>query len=236
MAYKLTDDAPMNINNLSYKSWLMISLLPLMLNQPVIASATTSVSYYIDDRDFNSITLQLSAADLPQDFSVWGFTDFLGDQSHHDERKDFTRTFSEYRLSNSKLSKLTGIDGLGLQIEYDDATPNYNNTIWRNGLTYKHKLNGKHWLQLRAMPLQNNKDRQISLIYFASIMPRLNISGFADYNIRHGNGNQWVIEPQLNFRLLNKTWLLLEYRHNGFEQDNINLDGKGWAIGIRYDL
>ena len=76
----------------------------------------------------------------------------------------------------------------------------------------------------------------MSIAYFIYLTQRLNLSGFADYNIRKGNDDQWVLEPQLNFRALDNTWLLLEYRYNGFEKDKPNTDGDGWAIGVRYDL
>ena len=90
--------------------------------------------------------------------------------------------------------------------------------------------------QLRLFPAQNNKDEQISLGYFYVLNEDLNISGFADYNLRDGNKNQWVVEPQLNYKLSKNIWLALEYRCNGFEEDNPNLDGSGWAMGVKWNL
>ena len=199
-------------------------------------SAQASLSYYMDNRDFNTFAVTIASSQMPYGFSIWGFTDFHSDQNSETEREDFTRSFSEYRLSNNQLSNWTGIEGLGLQAEYNDVVPGNNNATIRGGITYKYKFLQTRWVQFRWFPLQSNKDLQASLTYGIPFTPQLSLSGFADYNIREGKENQWVIEPELNYKLSDRTWLLLEYRYNGFEEGNVNLDGKGWALGLRYKL
>ena len=229
----------MKVNKITRRIYLSPALaitLSIIFNQAVFAEPNVSVSYYMDNRDYNNVTLAVSKKDMPHGFSIWGFTDFLSDQIDEDNREDFSRTFSEYRLSNNKISEWTGIKGLGLQVEYNDFIPGNKNTTWRGGITYQQKFYNKHWGQVRWHPLQSNQDTQVSIAYFIHLAQRLNLTGFADYNIRKDNDDQWVLEPQLNFRALENTWLLLEYRYNGFEKDKPNTDGDGWAIGVRYDL
>ncbi|WP_444997262.1 hypothetical protein [Aliikangiella sp. IMCC44359] len=214
------------------QSILLFALLSLPTQ--LIANNDIQTSYYWDNRDFNTATIQISNNDLGNGFSVWGFTDFHSNQDNSDDRYDLSRTFSEYRLSNNQIAKWTGVDHLGLQLEYNDSTPGNNNHQVRFGITYKQILGQSAWLQLRAFPLQSHNDGQLSLIYFYKISDGFNISGFADYNFNKNGKNQWVYEPQLNYQLSDNVWLLLEYRYNGFENSNPNLDGKGTALGIRY--
>lgn len=194
-----------------------------------------NLSYYWDDRDFNSATLQLAIPQMPAGFSVWGFTDFYSEQHNSTERYEFERSFSEYRLSNNTLAGWTGIDGLGLQAEYNYLRPGSNST-WRGGITYKQPLAGWGWTQLRLFPFQSQDEGQASLIYFIRFTDNFNLSGFADYNLRAEKSNQWIAEPQLSYKVFTDTWLLLEYRYNGFEMDSATLDGNGIAAGIRYDF
>ncbi|MDH5435390.1 MAG: porin family protein [Gammaproteobacteria bacterium] len=213
-----------------------IALVLLTINVTTQAEPKVQMQYYFDDRDFNTLGVVVSANDLPAGFSIWGFTDFHGDQNNANERYDITRSFSEYRLSNNKISDWTKIDNLGLQVEVNETSPGNNNTVWRGGITYKLVSSANNWLQLRLFPMQSNKHNQASLIYFYSITTNVKFSGFADYNIQDGSKNRWVVEPQLSYRLMDKAWLLLEYRYNGFEDAKATLDGSGWAIGISYDL
>ena len=215
---------------------LLITLLCLFLSKLAVANQLhVNLSYYWDDRDFNTATLQFSAPQLPAGFSVWGFTDFHSEQQNSAERYEFERSFSEYRISNIALADWTGIDGLGLQAEYNYFRPG-SNSAWRGGITYKRPLGEWGWTQLRLFPFQSQDEGQASLTYFIAFTEDFNLSGFADYNLRAGKSNQWVIEPQLSYRILKDTWLLLEYRYNGFEIDNATLDGNGIAAGVRYDF
>jgi len=59
------------------------------------------------------------------------------------------------------------------------------------------------------------------------------VTGFADYNIGEDDPNQWVIEPQVNFKLNDRLRAVVEYRFNGYEDDNAKLDsGSGVAFGL----
>lgn len=200
------------------------------------SQANVSASYYWDDRHFNTLALQIASNSLPMDLSLWGFSDFHADQNNSHERQDFTKSFSEYRLSSNAPASWTGLKNLGAQIEYNDFTAGNENTLWRAGITYKYTFLDRLWMQLRVLPLQSNEDWQISLIYKLTITERLKLNGFADYNLRQDKGNMWVIEPQLEYKMSANSWLLLEYRLNDFEQDNPALDGYGWALGVRYHL
>ncbi|MFQ5534091.1 MAG: hypothetical protein ACE5EM_04625 [Sphingomonadales bacterium] len=85
-------------------------------------AGTVKLAYYFDSRDFNTLAVNLSVKNLPFGWNLWGFTDLHGRQ--HDARGRFhiSRTFSEYRLSKN-LARLSGIDGLGFQFEYNHFTP-----------------------------------------------------------------------------------------------------------------
>lgn len=201
-------------------------------------------SYYFDSRDYNTLNIEVGGS-LPLGFSVWGFTDFHGDQDNAGSRGELTRTFSEYRLSHGGIGELLNIPGLGVQAEYNDMTPGDNN-LGRFGITYKHAvpipelgcIGGKPgWLQLRCFPLETDGDGgQVSLIYFLPIHDRVSIAGFADINFIEGATDRWIVEPQLNVRIHNQFWAILEYRYNGFERANDDLDGEGWAVGMRVDF
>jgi hypothetical protein len=126
------------------------------------------------------------------------------------------------------------MDGLGLEVEYNYISSGSTN-VWRGALTYKLPVGDRLKIQLRNLPIQNIDDEQVSISYFYSINEKLNITGFADYNVRDGKKNQWVIEPQLNYKFAKHNWFILEYRYNGFEDDNPNLDGSGWGAGLKWN-
>jgi len=218
------------------RSFIQLVLVLLTSSYAGSALSGTSFNYYKDSRDYDTLGIVISANKLPHGFSVWGFTDFHSNQHTDKQQADFTRSFSEYRLTNSLISRWTNIDGIGLQAEYNDSTPGIDNTVWRLGFTYKHRFSDQHWVQLRALPLQDNQDSQASLIFSVSLHPRISLTGFADYNIRSGNENRWVIEPQLNLLMLENTWLLFELRYNEFEEHSPTSDGTGVAAGLRYDI
>ena len=212
-----------------------VYLLPGLLGlTSIVSAAQFEASYYWDDRTYNSITLQVSARDLGAGFSVWGFTDFHGDQANAARRYDMTRSFSEYRLSNDRLGQWLHVKGLGVQLEFNDATAGNSDASWRTGLTW-HIKTGPLWMLWRAFPLQGNANQQASVAWNLRLHDRLHLSGFADANVL-SDKTVWVVEPQLNLRLLKPLWLLLEYRYHGFERLNPLLDGEGWALGLRYHL
>lgn len=192
-------------------------------------------SLYADSREYATLNINLSSDRLPAGFTLWGFTDFHGDQNGNISA-DFKRTFSEYRLSHNGPSEWLGIKGLGLQAEYNNATPGGGNA-YRFGLTYKHPLGKGNWLQWRVLPLQDDKDKhQMSLIYSIGLVSKLRLSGFADYNINDHGKDRWVIEPELSYEIAPRTRLLLEYRLNQFEQAANSKQGVGFALGISYQL
>ena len=43
---------------------------------------------------------------------------------------------------------------------------------------------------------------------------------------------RWVWETQLNFKVYQNIFLVLEHRYNDYERYNQSLDGEGLALGI----
>lgn len=173
-------------------------------------------------------------------FSLWGFSDFHGDHDSND--LGLNRSFSEYRLSHGSAAKLFNTPGFSFQAELNSITGDGNDVV-RAGLTYKHKLplpwgkGTKGWLQWRAFPYETDNDGgQASLIFFLPISPRLQIKGFADYNVMEGANNRWVVEPELNIQISRRLAALLEFRYNEFEDANPAIHGSGVALGIRYQF
>ena len=195
-----------------------------------------ALAYYADQREYNTASISVASTRPLLGFSLWGFSDLHGDQ--HGPAKNLSRSFSEYRLSHNSLSKL--VPGLGLQAEANFLTPT-NTLVSRYGLTYRHTLplplstNG--WLQWRAFPVESDGDGgQLSLIYFLPLHDRVHLKGFADYNYSHGGRASWVIEPELNFKVADGAWVLLEWRYNDFERRSTGLEGEGFALGLRYEF
>lgn len=197
-------------------------------------------AYYLDSRAFSTASIGLSSDRLPGGFSLWGFSDFHGDHDSND--LGLNRSFSEYRLSHGSAAKLFNTPGFSFQAELNSITGDGNDVV-RAGLTYKHKLplpwgkGTKGWLQWRAFPYETDNDGgQASLIFFLPISPRLQIKGFADYNVMEGANNRWVVEPELNIQISRRLAALLEFRYNEFEDANPAIHGSGVALGIRYQF
>ena len=199
-----------------------------------------SGAYYLDSRAFTTASVGISSNRLPLGFTFWGFTDFHGD--HDDESLSLTRSFSEYRLSHGGVGDVTGLPGLGLQAELN-ALSGGGNDLVRVGLTYRHDLplpwlagSGKTgWLQWRAFPYESDNDGgQASLIFNLPITDRVLVKGFTDYNVVDTGDNRWVVEPELNVRIAERFWALLEYRYNEYEDANPAIRGSGVALGLRY--
>lgn len=202
-----------------------------------------SLSYYLDERDFNTLEIGISSTRTLFGFSLWGFTDLHGDQGGSRDA-DFDQSFSEYRLSHAGIGEWLNLPGLGAQIEFNIFTPG-SNDVTRFGLTYRHDLplpwsetaGRDGWLQWRVFPYETDGDGgQLSLIYNIPLFSRISISGFADYNIREGAPNRWIVEPQLNVKLSPRISALLELRYNEFEDASPTLDGFAPALGLRFDF
>ncbi|MDG1357779.1 MAG: hypothetical protein P8P36_06265 [Akkermansiaceae bacterium] len=198
-----------------------------------------SIAYYLDSRDYNTLSVN-TAAQLPWDFKLWGFTDFNGDQNEGN-RYDLERFFMEYRLLHEiPEERIFGLKGVGLLTEFNNFNGS-DNDLFRFGPYISRKIElpwGKEAsLQLRMYPYQTDSDnRQLSLSYFIPFSEKLSLSGFADINFIDGGSDQWVIEPQLNYKLNDSMNLLLEYRYNGFESSNPNLKGSGVALGMSIEF
>ncbi len=201
--------------------------------------------YVLDDRDFNSLAVYVSTFRFPLGISIWGFTEVNADQNDPVHRFDLTRTFSEYRFSHKKLGDMLNVKGLVAQVEYNDITPQAGQLL-RFGVAYRHNLkipqlgsagglNG--WLQWRAHPYQTNGNGgQASLIYFLPFHKKVLVNGWLDLNYSKNYRRKWVFGPFLNLKMSEQSWVVLRYRHSGFEEAIQGLDGTGWALGVRMDF
>ncbi len=229
-------------------AWLLpvLGLAALAPGNPVRADESSPVqlsgAYYLDSRAFTTAAVGISSNRLPLGFTLWGFTDFHGD--HDDDSLALTRSFSEYRLSHAGVGRVTGISGLGFQAELN-ALSGSGNDLVRIGFTYRHDLplpwlagGGKTgWLQWRAFPYESDDDGgQASLIFNLPITDRVHVKGFADYNVVDAGDNRWVVEPELNVRISERLWALLEVRYNEYEDANPSVRGSGVAMGLRYQF
>jgi hypothetical protein len=197
-----------------------------------------SAAYHMDSRHYSTAGIIVSSNKLPGGFSLWGFSDFHGDQESNNHK--VTRSFSEYRLSHGIASKIIGVNGFALQAEIN-ALSGKGNDLTRLGLVYKHKLpllwQQEGWLQWRAFPWESDHNGgQVSLIYFVPLTSRLHLQGFADYNVADKGPNRWVIEPELSYKLGRNISALVEYRYNQYEENNPSVKGAGLAVGVRYQF
>jgi hypothetical protein len=200
--------------------------------------AKVDLTYYFDNRDYNTLNIQTSLPDLPWGFKIWGFIDIQSEQKNADQRFDLTRYFMEYRLKRSIFSNSTSAwKGLGFEIEYNDANGT-DNAVVRPGLTYKHEVpfihGNKSWFEWRYHPYETDgSGSQVSLIYRLHLAERIFISGFVDLNLENDTDNRWVLEPQINFKINETFDLVLETRYNENEDVNNALDGFGIAGGLK---
>jgi hypothetical protein len=155
-------------------------------------------------------------------------------QRDRDSRFDMTRYFTGYRLRRG-LESLTGISGLGTEVEYNDAS-GPDNSLLRIGVMYKHTLGGlgrANWFQWRVLPYETDgSGQQLSLIHFMQLSKRFNWVGFIDFHVNRSSPNRWVTESQITCQIHGPIRLALEARYNGFLNANPAADGFGLALGI----
>ena len=202
--------------------------------QPAKASAL-NLTYYFDNRGFNTFAVLASTTALPWGFSRWGFTDIHSDHNVPAHRFELTRYFMEYRVRRPlNPDWMLGLHGAGVELEYNDLNGPGNNVV-RLGVTFKHALFGKKsWLQWRAFPYESDgSGAQVSLIHVLVLSERLSLAGFADLNMNKGAPDRWVAESELRFALNGTFDLVIEGRYNGFEEANPDLEGLGIALGLK---
>ena len=98
---------------------------------------------------------------LPWGLNLWGFTDFNGTQGTRDDHFELTQFFTEYRL-RKPLPKLYKVEGLGVELEYNEAS-GADNGLLRVRLTFKHAVStpyGTGWLQWRGLPYETDGSGQ----------------------------------------------------------------------------
>ena len=197
----------------------------------------TAFTYYYDSREFGTLNILTSAKGLPMDLFFWGFTDFHGDHKRDSGPADFTRYFMEYRLLKALDPEWTfGVEGLGVIAEYNDMNGR-NNNLARFGiyhkLSYSLPWDKDGWWQTRLYPYETDGEGwQISTSYFVPFNSQFFLGGFADINFVENGKDQWVIEPQLTYKMSENFSLAIEYRYNGYENSNPTVDGSGVALGF----
>ena len=88
-------------------------------------------------------------------------------------------------------------------------------------------------MRWRVHPYEtDDSGKQVSVIYVLPLSNRVSITGFADLNLQKSSPDRWIAEPQVNFLLNERFQAVVEYRFNGFEDNNPTLDGSGVALGI----
>lgn len=227
-----------NSNSTRLLAKYLIAVLALI---PVICDAQSrsqsTLTYYADQRDYNSLNIQTHSQLIPTTLDIWGFTDFHSQQDQSSRRFDLTRYFAEYRLRTALDKRwMRGIAGLGVEIEYNDSS-GPGNELLRMGITYRHPLplsgRSRGWLQWRLLPYETDgSGQQFSLIHFLAWGDRLALTGFADFNHDETAANRWVAESQVSYVLSGSLRAVAEVRYNGFEEANPALDGTGVAIGV----
>lgn len=58
-----------------------------------VGSSQLDVSYYFDNREYNTLNIQTSTDKLPLGIFLWGFIDIHSDQNKNSDRFDLTRYF-----------------------------------------------------------------------------------------------------------------------------------------------
>jgi hypothetical protein len=120
--------------------------------------------------------------------------------------------------------------GFGVQVEYNDGTPDYINSAWLTGITYPVNIAGVELstsLLYRINKGNSGPDFQFTTVWFEPLLQgKLLFSGFLDFWSQDnfaGNGTTWVLlsEPQLWF-VLNKAFSIgteIEISRNFFTFD-----------------
>jgi hypothetical protein len=226
---------------------LNVLLILLILHSPSKVSAQSegkppktkvALTYYLDTRSFNTLTLLTNTTNLPAGFNIFGFVDLLSEQKNADQRFDMTRYFLEYRLRrNIDPDWIFGLNGVGLETEYNDGSGT-NNSVLRFGANYTHEIpsftNQQGWWQWRYFPVETDgTGTQLGAAWSIPILNWIFISGFADLNINDIGDDNWVIEPQLNFKITETFDLVLEGRFNEIEESTTGKDGLGVSGGIK---
>jgi hypothetical protein len=199
-----------------------------------------NLTYYFDSREFNTLNI-LTSGLLPLDFKIFGFVDIHSDHNEHKKRYDLTRFFMEYRLQRQINPEwIFGLENIGIDIEYNDFA-GIDNKVLRTGITYKHafpfRQANKSWFSWRYFPYESDgSGSQASLIFFLDITQHIFISGFVDLNLNNDGPNRWVSEPQLNYKINESFDIAIEYRYNDYEIANPELDGSGFAIGLKIKM
>jgi hypothetical protein len=218
---------------------LILILIFILL--PIVAQARPDLTlkYHFDSRGYNTFGIWTSEFDFPYGFGFWGFTDLHGSESDpSNSRFAITRSFSEYRISNSLIGDWVHLKGLYFEAELNALSVSQDLIRFGVGYSYSFSLFGNDpgTIWFRGFPIQTNgHSGELSVEWFIPLHERINFSGFTDFDINaNGDNNHlWVIEPALNFHLTNSLFFQFEYRYNDYERV-VGLEGQGWALGIGY--
>ncbi len=200
---------------------------------------------YYDTREFSVFTYNI-LANLPKRFQYFSLTNYESSNSS----SGLSKNYAEHNLRWG-IGEAIPLD---LTLQYVLRNGENNNDV-RLGFRWKvnqtkgiqkmfNKLNMSY--SLNPMLLQfrlHNKTTymtQIEHVYSILLLPkicnkRLYLGGFADQNFIYNNGGvsfKWVSEHQLGYRILNRLYVVLEYRINDYYQN----DTYGLGYGLEYKI
>ena len=200
---------------------------------------SVSMTYMLDERHFTSNGFGSMINKLPWGLSMLGLTEFYSDHNDASAQMDMDRTFSEYRITESWLGPKIGIKGLGLQLEYNQATP-VDFKLGRAGISYFHTFKSPWkttgWANWRWFPVETDGEGgQLSFAFEVPITKKLFLGGYFDWDYGDKDPDYWVCEPELLYRVNKHFAFAVEYRYNDYERRIPGIEGRGWAFGIRLD-
>jgi len=205
------------------------------------ASGFLDFNYYYDDRDFNVYTLNILAKPS-ESIEYFSFTNLFNSP----DAKDNYDASNFYTEQNIRWTMVRDIP-LQLSLQWS-GTSGDSNDVFRLGariLVSKlgpfeklfEILNG--WYTVTFHLVQEDKidgyNWQIEHVYYIRPIPgdfgqRLYISGFMDHNKYKNAGDKMVMEHQVGIRLVDKLFMVAEYRKNEF----LKSGREGLGYGLEY--
>ncbi len=220
----------------------LLTLLTLfsLLTSPVFALTESSKaqhrpdyfsgSYYLDDREFNTLNFEFLSTDIPFGVTAFGFVDMESNQGADgiDDATDLNSFI--VRMNFTKVFAY----GLGVQYEYQDL-PGTTDQLSRVGFVMFFPIPDQ-MLYFRVLPYESDGEGGIYgfVFQFTLIPEKLFLEGFFDVNYTEKFGDRIITEPQLRYMVTKRTGIVVEYRRNDFLKLNPFLDDTGWAFGLTH--
>ena len=202
---------------------------------------------YLSDVDTDNVLTINIAAKLENRFSYFSLTNF-GNQDNSEELSDLNTFYTEQNI-RWKTSDTSPLD-LTLQMNFRTGEDNDRHRLgvrWRMSDTeaisslFKY-LNMSYSINFHLVQFDSEDAdvRQLEHVFkfkFPYLTDRLYLAGFVDHtfnqDLKTGFPNNPIVgEAQLGFRLIEKLFLVTEYRINEYRRSDVN----NLAIGIEYKV